>query len=224
MIVAKIPADQHRFFIAAIPWLRNEIFPECIIGGRDGLESSTAAITFTYLHGLAIIRLATSVIMNLDTYIVYPRVQVRVKYRIGASICSCVLNACIAVVSKVPTNHQGFFVVAIPWFGNEIFSEHIRCLRNCFKRGTAAIRFADLNDLAFLRFASSVVNNSHANFILTSFSINMVDPIRSGESIRVLNTCVMLVSKVPTDINGSLVMTVPRDGRKMTAQDRKSVV
>src|SRR5438874_11633896 len=101
MIVAKIPADQQWFFIVAIPWFRNEIFSECIVGGRNRFETNAATITLSHLHGAAIIGLATSLIMNSHTYIIRSAIHISVRYNICTSEYSNILNTSVMIIYKV---------------------------------------------------------------------------------------------------------------------------
>src|SRR5437867_10874810 len=113
--------------------------------------------------------------MNLYTNIITTGVLITVEYNIAPGVSRGILNTSVAIVSKIPTDQQRFFIITIPKFRDEIFSEHIRNLRKRFKTDTATILLTKLYKLAFIRNTTTLIFNSHTDIICSYVGIRMTN-------------------------------------------------
>src|SRR5215475_3487384 len=120
---------------------------------------------------MAVISLATSVIINLDANIVITCVIITMEYCIAPRVTRGILNTCVAIISKIPTYGQWLPIITIPKFRQEIFPEHIIGLRKGFKSHGTTVAFTHLHFVAVVRLASSIITNLHADIVATGVVI-----------------------------------------------------
>src|SRR5438045_1218226 len=100
----------------------------------------------------------------------------------------------------------------VPWQCTIVNEPAVIYGRNCnlFKVCLATIRLTNLNGMTIIGLATSIITNFYANIVHARVVVTVEYRIASCVSRGILNTCVAIVSKIPTYQYRLFITTVPK--------------
>src|SRR5258705_13383275 len=121
-----------------------------------------------------------------------------------------IVNTGILAVAKMPAYPLWLFIIVMPGQCTEVCSKRITCCRNSFKVCLATIRsFSYLDRFAFVGFTTTNVEDIHTYFVQAVVLIIVYNNILTCICIRIVNTGILSITKVPAYPLWFFIIVVP---------------